>query len=48
MTDCKLLVVATSNPGKVKEMQVYLQDLGWQLQLKPEELEIEEIGRAHV
>jgi XTP/dITP diphosphohydrolase len=48
MTDRKLLVVATSNPGKVKEMQVYLQDLGWQLQLKPEELEIEETGDTFI
>jgi XTP/dITP diphosphohydrolase len=37
-----LLVVATGNPGKVREMQMYLTDLGWELQLKPEELEIEE------
>ncbi len=48
MTDRKLLVVATSNPGKLKEMQVYLQDLGWQLQLKPEELEIEETGETFI
>jgi XTP/dITP diphosphohydrolase len=48
MTDSKLLVVATSNPGKLKEMQVYLQDLGWQLQLKPEELEIEETGDTFI
>jgi XTP/dITP diphosphohydrolase len=46
MTNHKLLVVATSNPGKLKEMQVYLQDLGWELQLKPEELEIEETGET--
>lgn len=38
------LVVATSNPGKLREMQAYLQDTGWELQLKPEELEIEETG----
>lgn len=38
------LVVATSNPGKLEEMQEYLTDLGWQLQLKPDELEIEETG----
>lgn len=41
------LVVATSNPGKLKEMQAYLTDLelaGWQLTLKPERLEIEETG----
>lgn len=48
MTDRKLLVVATSNPGKLKEMQVYLQDLGWELQLKPEELEIEETGETFI
>lgn len=40
------LVVATSNPGKLKEMQAYLTDpsLPWELTLKPEELEIEETG----
>ncbi|HEY9639821.1 MAG TPA: RdgB/HAM1 family non-canonical purine NTP pyrophosphatase [Coleofasciculaceae cyanobacterium] len=40
------LVVATSNPGKLKEMQAYLTDptLGWELMLKPQELEIEETG----
>jgi XTP/dITP diphosphohydrolase len=39
-----LLVVATGNPGKLKEMQAYLTDSGWELTLKPEELEIEETG----
>jgi XTP/dITP diphosphohydrolase len=48
MTDRKLLVVATGNPGKLKEMQVYLQDLGWELQLKPSELEIEETGETFI
>ena len=48
MTNHKLLVVATSNPGKLKEMQAYLQDLGWELQLKPEELEIEETGDTFI
>ena len=48
MTDRKLLVVATGNPGKLKEMQVYLQELGWELQLKPEELEIEETGETFI
>jgi len=38
------LVVATGNPGKLREMQTYLEDLGWELQLKPPELEIEETG----
>lgn len=48
MNNCKLLVVATGNPGKLKEMQVYLQDLGWELQLKPEEWEIEETGETFI
>ena len=42
----KLLVVATGNPGKLKEMQAYLADLDLQLQLKPEGLEIEETGET--
>jgi len=40
----KLLVVATGNPGKLREMQAYLANLGWELTLKPEELEVEETG----
>ncbi|MBD2439653.1 RdgB/HAM1 family non-canonical purine NTP pyrophosphatase [Nostoc sp. FACHB-110] len=40
----KLLVVATSNPGKLREMQAYLTNSGWELTLKPEELEVEETG----
>lgn len=40
------LVVATGNPGKLEEMQAYLTDptLGWELVLKPADLEIEETG----
>lgn len=38
------LVVATGNPNKLKEMQHYLGDLGWSLELKPRDLEIEETG----
>ncbi len=38
------LVVATSNPGKLLEIQAYLSGMGWELELKPEELEIEETG----
>jgi XTP/dITP diphosphohydrolase len=40
------LIVATSNPGKLKEMQAYLNQpqIGWDLALKPAELEIEETG----
>lgn len=40
----KLLVVATGNPGKLREMQLYLADLGLELRLKPDELEVEETG----
>ncbi|MFO8038796.1 MAG: RdgB/HAM1 family non-canonical purine NTP pyrophosphatase [Sodalinema sp.] len=42
------LIVATGNPGKLKEMQQYLQDtdwdLHWDLQLKPAALEVDETG----
>ncbi|WAL60875.1 RdgB/HAM1 family non-canonical purine NTP pyrophosphatase [Thermocoleostomius sinensis] len=42
------LVVATRNPGKLKEMQAYLTDpaLNWSLRLKPADLEIEETGQT--
>jgi XTP/dITP diphosphohydrolase len=39
-----LLVVATGNPGKLKEMQAHLDGLGWELQLKPDALDVEETG----
>ncbi|MBV5257564.1 RdgB/HAM1 family non-canonical purine NTP pyrophosphatase [Synechococcus moorigangaii CMS01] len=39
-----VLVVATGNPGKLQEMQAYLQDFSWDLRLKPPELDIEETG----
>ena len=43
------LIVATSNPGKLGEMQAYLADsnvgnFNWKLTLKPEELDVEETG----
>ena len=38
------LIVATGNPGKLREMQAYLGGLPWELQLKPPEIEIEETG----
>ncbi|OWY67046.1 non-canonical purine NTP pyrophosphatase, RdgB/HAM1 family [cyanobacterium TDX16] len=44
----KSLVVATGNPGKLKEMQAYLTDLDWELTLKPPELEVEETGDTFV
>lgn len=41
------LVVATGNPGKLQEMQSYLNtDRGWYLQLKPPEIEVEETGNT--
>ncbi len=38
------LIVATSNPGKLREMQAYLADSPWELSLKPAELEVDETG----
>lgn len=38
------VVVATGNPGKLKEMQAYLGDLDWALQIKPDDLDIDETG----
>lgn len=42
----KKLIVATSNPGKLQEMQEYLTGLNWELALKPAELDIEETGNT--
>ncbi|WP_414530559.1 RdgB/HAM1 family non-canonical purine NTP pyrophosphatase [Nodularia chucula] len=42
----KLLVVATGNPGKLRELQAYLADSGWELTLKPETLDVEETGET--
>lgn len=39
-----ILVVATGNPGKVREIEPYLSGLDWELQLKPPDLEVEETG----
>jgi XTP/dITP diphosphohydrolase len=38
------LIVATSNLGKLREMQAYLSDSGWELSLKPAELDVDETG----
>jgi XTP/dITP diphosphohydrolase len=38
------VIVATGNPGKLQEMQTYLADLGWELALKPPEIDVEETG----
>ncbi len=40
------LIVATGNPGKVQEMQEYLTGLPWELQLKPESIDVEETGNT--
>lgn len=40
----KKLVVATSNAGKLKEIQKHLQDFAIPLALKPPELDVEETG----
>ncbi len=40
------LIVATQNPGKLKEMQHSLTGLPWQLQLMPSDLNIEETGET--
>ncbi|MDJ0701739.1 MAG: RdgB/HAM1 family non-canonical purine NTP pyrophosphatase [Leptolyngbyaceae cyanobacterium MO_188.B28] len=40
------IVVATGNPGKLKEIQPYLADLNWTLTLKPPDLEVEETGET--
>lgn len=42
----KKLIVATSNPGKLRELQEYLTEVDWELQLKPNDLEIEETGNT--
>jgi XTP/dITP diphosphohydrolase len=39
-----ILVVATGNPGKLREIQPYLSGLDWALQLKPAELDVDETG----
>lgn len=44
----KTLVVATGNPGKLKEMQRYLAETDWKLQLKPSELDVEETGDTFI
>ena len=44
----KQLIVATSNPGKLLEMQEYLTGLDWKLTLKPAELDIEETGQTFI
>ncbi len=40
----KNLVLASGNPGKLKELQRYLEPSGWHVEAKPPELEPEETG----
>ena len=40
------LVVATQNPGKLKELQHHLSGLPWDLQMMPEDLDVEETGQT--
>ncbi len=42
------VVVATGNPGKLAELQDYLQWLDWTLALKPREIEVEETGETFI
>jgi XTP/dITP diphosphohydrolase len=42
------LVVATGNPGKLKEIQEYLTGLPWELELKPAEIDVEETGTTFI
>jgi XTP/dITP diphosphohydrolase len=42
------VIVATGNPGKLKEMNGYLAELGWELVLKPETLDVEETGSTFI
>jgi len=39
-----ILILATGNPGKLKELRAYLAGMPWELQLKPSNLTIEETG----
>ncbi|OKH20516.1 non-canonical purine NTP pyrophosphatase, RdgB/HAM1 family [Hydrococcus rivularis NIES-593] len=42
------LIVATGNPGKLREIQEYLTGFAWELQLKPDDLDIEETGDTFI
>lgn len=42
------LVVATGNPGKLKEIQAYLGDLPWELTLKPAKIDVDETGTTFI
>jgi XTP/dITP diphosphohydrolase len=40
------LVVATQNPGKLKEFQHHLSGISWELQMMPSSLDVEETGKT--
>jgi XTP/dITP diphosphohydrolase len=40
------LVVATQNPGKLKEFQHHLMESSWDLQMMPSDLDVEETGET--
>jgi XTP/dITP diphosphohydrolase len=42
------VVVATGNSGKLAELKGYLQELDWNLALKPPEIEVEETGKTFI
>ena len=44
----KKLIVATGNPGKLQEMQEYLTGFSWQLELKPEAIDVAETGTTFI
>ena len=44
----KKLVVATGNPGKLAEIQEYLVDLPWELELKPCDIDVDETGTTFI
>ena len=43
-----IVIVATGNPGKLKEMQGYLTALNWELKLKPKTIDVEETGQTFI
>jgi XTP/dITP diphosphohydrolase len=42
------LVVATQNPGKLKEFEHHLQALSWTLEMMPSDLDVEETGQTFI
>ena len=40
----RTLILATSNPGKLQEMKEYFVGVPWELQLKPDTLQVQETG----